>query len=84
MQALRQIIRPIVDRLGDPEHLGAGLGAEPPVGVERLRDGSDRDAGEPRNIADGPGSRRDFEIAGLSAIRRKIVHLTAPESSPET
>ena len=83
VQALRKIVRPIVDRLGDLENLGARFGAEPPIGVERLRDRSDRHAGKPRDVADGPGSRRDFAIAGWRAIGRTVVHLTAPESRPE-
>ena len=83
MQALREIVRAIVDRLGDLENLGARFGAEPPIGVERLRDRSDRHARESRHIADGPRARREIAIAWLSVVSRTVVHLTAPESRPE-
>src|ERR1700722_18761659 len=83
MQALCEIVRPIVDSLGDFKDLGPCFGAEPAIGVERLRGGSDRDAGESRDVVDGPGSWREIAIAGWRAIGRTIIHLTAPESKPE-
>jgi hypothetical protein len=70
MQALREIVRPIVDRLGDLEDLGARLSAEPPIGVKRLRDCSDRDAGEPGDVVDGSGSWREIALAGWRVIGR--------------
>ena len=57
MQALREVVRPVADRFGDAENLRARFGAEAAAGVERLGRGADRDAGEPRDVADGARRR---------------------------
>ena len=88
MQALGEIVRPVVERLGDLEHLGPRFGAEPAAGVERLRGGSDRHAGRLRDIAQRSRAGRRSDVArrrafGRQVVGRKTVHLTAPESKPE-
>ena len=83
MQALREIVRPVVDRFRDAENLRARFGAEAAAGVERLGRGPDRDSGEPRDVADGARPRRKGVALGPGVLDRTVVHLTPPESRPE-
>ena len=66
MQALGEIVRAIVERLGGVEHLGSRFGAEAAAGVHRLGGRADRHAGEPRDVAKGsaPPARRRRSSAG--------------------
>ena len=82
VEAVRQVVGPVADLPGDPQDPGASLCAEASAGVERLGCGSDRDAGAARDVADGSRRLRKRLVLGRQAVAQ-VVHLTAPESSPD-
>ena len=83
MQALGQIVRPVVDLLGDPQHLGSRLVFQPAIGVQRLGRRADRHAGEPRDVADRARGGRAGVLVGHGTVGGAVGHFTPPESSPE-
>ncbi len=83
MQALGEVVWPVVERLGDPKHLGPGFCAQAPVGVQRLGRGADRHASQPGDVANCSRARRARLLVELRAVAEPIVHFTPPDSRPE-
>ena len=71
MQALREIVRAVVDFLRDLQNLRARFRAQATIGVERLGGRADGDAGEPGDVADGAAPVRRTLLAGVDPSRTR-------------
>ena len=74
VQAVREIVGPEAELAGDGDHLGAGLGAQLAIAVQRLGGRADADLGEPRDVVD-----RRLRIA--ERPRPSVVALISPRRS---
>ncbi len=84
MQALGEVIGPVADVLRNSQNRRPRLGAEAAARVERLGRGPDRDAGEASHVAKGSGAGREGLVVDRRAVAHNFVHLTPPDSKPET